>query len=98
MSRKVAFLGGGKMGEALVAGLIRSGGRNADEIIVTARREERVRELAERHGVAATLSNLEAVEWAETVVLTVKPQDIEALLGQVAERVTPDHLVVSFAA
>jgi pyrroline-5-carboxylate reductase len=98
MTRRVAFLGGGKMGEALVSGLIRSGGRNPDEIMVTARREERVRELAERNGVAATLSNPEAVEWAETVVLTVKPQDIESLLGQVAEDVTPEHLVVSFAA
>jgi pyrroline-5-carboxylate reductase len=98
MTRRVAFLGGGKMGEALVSGLIRSGGRSPDEIMVTARREERVRELAERNGVAATLSNPEAVEWAETVVLTVKPQDIEALLGQVAEHVTPEHLVVSFAA
>jgi len=98
MTRRVAFLGGGKMGEALVSGLIRSGGRNPDEIMVTARREERVRELADRNGVAATLSNPEAVEWAETVVLTVKPQDIEALLGQVAEHVTSEHLVVSFAA
>jgi pyrroline-5-carboxylate reductase len=98
MTRRVAFLGGGKMGEALVSGLIRSGGRNPDEIMVSARREERARELAERNGVAATLSNPEAVEWAETVVLTVKPQDIEALLGQVAEYVTSEHLVVSFAA
>jgi pyrroline-5-carboxylate reductase len=98
MSRRVAFLGGGKMGEALVSGLIRSGGRNADEIMVTARREERARELGERHGVAATLSNEEAVGWADTLVLTVKPQDIEALLELIAEHVTAEHLVVSFAA
>ncbi|HSL67177.1 MAG TPA: pyrroline-5-carboxylate reductase [Actinomycetota bacterium] len=98
MTRRVAFLGGGKMGEALVSGLIRSGGRNPDEIMITARREERARELAERNGVAATLSNPEAVEWAETVVLTVKPQDIEALLEQVADHLTSEHLVVSFAA
>jgi pyrroline-5-carboxylate reductase len=44
--RKVAFLGGGRMGEALVSGLIRSGGRSADEIMVTSRREECSRELA----------------------------------------------------
>ena len=98
MTRRVAFLGGGKMGEALVSGLIRSGGRHPDEIMVSARREERARELAERNGVAATLSNPEAVQWAQTVVLTVKPQDIEALLGQVADHVTSEHLVVSFAA
>ena len=37
--RRTAFLGGGKMAEALISGLIRSGGRTADEIIVTCRRD-----------------------------------------------------------
>jgi pyrroline-5-carboxylate reductase len=96
--RRVAFLGAGKMGEALVSGLIRSGGRSSDEIMVTGRREERARELSDRHGVAATLSNEEATGWARTLVLTVKPQDMEALLDQVGESVTPEHLVISFAA
>lgn len=96
--RRVAFLGGGKMGEALIAGLIRSGGRTKDEIIVSCRREERAAELAERHGVATTLSNPEAARWTSTLVITVKPQDMEALVGQVKEAVSPDHLVISFAA
>ncbi len=96
--RKVAFLGGGRMGEALVSGLIRSGGRSADEIMVTCRREERVRELTERYGVAATLSNPEAVAWAETLVLMVKPQDMEALLEEIADGVHPGQTVISFAA
>ena len=96
--RTVAFLGGGRMGEALISGLIRSRGRTPDEIVVTARREERARELAERHGVSATLSNVDAVERAKTLVLMVKPQDMEALLEQIADSVTSDHLVVSFAA
>ncbi len=96
--RKVAFLGGGKMGEALVSGLIRSGGRSAEEIMVSCRREERARELAERYGVTTTLSNPDAVKWAETLVLMVKPQDMEALLGQIKDHVQPEQLVVSFAA
>jgi pyrroline-5-carboxylate reductase len=96
--RKVAFLGAGKMGEALVSGLIRSGGRSADEIMVTCRREERVRELQDRYGVAATLSNGEAVAWAETLMLMVKPQDMEALLHEVGPRFRPDQLVITFAA
>jgi len=96
--RRVAFLGGGRMGEALVSGLIRSGARTAAEVMITARREERARELAERLGVAATLSNAEAVAWAPTLVLTVKPQDMEALMREIGERVTPDHLVITFAA
>jgi pyrroline-5-carboxylate reductase len=96
--RNVAFLGGGRMGEALVAGLIRSGGRNKDEIMITARREERAKELAERLGVPATLSNAEAVKWASTLILMVKPQDMEALLEQISEALTADKLVISFAA
>ncbi len=96
--RKVAFLGGGRMGEALVSGLIRSGGRTVEEIMVTCRREERARELRERYGVATTLSNPEAVAWADTLVLTVKPQDMEVLLAQIAGSVRPDQTVISFAA
>ena len=97
-SSRVAFLGAGKMGEALVSGLIRSGGRSAEEIMVTARREERARELGDRQAVQATLSNQKAVGWARTLVLTVKPQDMEALLEQIRDHVTPEHLVITFAA
>jgi len=96
--RTVAFLGGGRMGEALLSGLLRSQGRTRDELIVTARREERVKELAERLGIAATLSNADAVRSARTLVLTVKPQDMEALLGQIGDSVTEEHLVISLAA
>ena len=86
------------MGEALLSGLIRSGGRSKDDLMVTARREERARELHEKLGVTSTLSNAEAVRAASTLVLTVKPQDMEVLLEQISESVTSDHLVISFAA
>lgn len=95
--RRVAILGGGKMGEALLSGLLRSG-RSSDEIMVTARREERAAELAERYGVQAGLDNEEAVAWARILVVTVKPQDIEALLEQIAPVVTDEHVIVSVAA
>jgi pyrroline-5-carboxylate reductase len=96
--KRVAFLGTGKMGEALVSGLIRAGGRNPGEIMVTARREERARELSDRHGVASSMSNQEAASWAPTLILTVKPQDMEDLLDQVGSAVAEEHLVISFAA
>ena len=96
--RKVAFLGGGRMGEALVSGLIRSGGRSAGEIMVTSRREDRSRELGETYGIDSTLSNADAVAWADVLVLTVKPQDMEVLLSQIREHVSTEQLVVSFAA
>jgi pyrroline-5-carboxylate reductase len=96
--RKVALLGGGKMGEALMAGLIRSGGRSVDEIIVTCRREERARELAGKYGVTASLDNAEAARWANVLVLMAKPQDMEVMLEQIRNDVSADDLVISFAA
>jgi pyrroline-5-carboxylate reductase len=97
-ARRIAFLGGGNMGEALISGLIRSGGRGADEIMVTNRREERARELAGKYGVTATLDNGEATRWAEVLVLMTKPQDIETLLSQIRGDVGPTDLVICFAA
>jgi pyrroline-5-carboxylate reductase len=96
--RYVAFLGGGRMGEALVSGLIRSGGRSKDEIMITARREERARELADRLEVPASLANPEAVRGASTLILTVKPQDMQALLEEIGGELTVEKLVISFAA
>jgi len=96
--RRTAFLGGGKMAEALINGLIRSGGRTPDEIMVTNRREERARELAGKYGVTATLDNGEAARWANVLVLMAKPQDTEVLLEQIRAHVTGDDLVISFAA
>ena len=55
-------------------------------------------ELAERHGIVATLSNDEAVAGAALVVIAVKPQDIEALLGEIGHLITADQTVLSIAA
>ena len=98
MSRKVAILGAGKIGESLLAGLLSSDWRTPNEIVVTGRREERVRELEERHGVLGTLSNAEAVQGAALVVIAVKPQDFDILLGEIGGVLTPEQTVLSVAA
>ena len=92
----VAIFGAGVMGETLLSGLIRSG-RPAADLVVTARRPERAQELSERYGVRA-MGNVEAAEAADTLVLTVKPQDMGALLEQIRDHVSPGNLVVSLAA
>jgi pyrroline-5-carboxylate reductase len=97
-TRKVAILGGGRIGEALLSGLLSSGWRDTSEIVVTNRGEERVAELRERYGAEATADNVAAVAEAGIVVVAVKPQDIDALLAQVGQHLTPEQTVVSVAA
>ncbi len=97
-ARTIAILGTGKIGEALLAGLLTSGWRDAADVIVTSRREERMDELAQRYGVRATLSNAEAVTGARLVVVAVKPQDIDALFGEIGHLLEPAQTVLSVAA
>ena len=96
--RRIAILGGGRIGEALLSGLLSSGWRSREEIVVTSRNESRVAELRERHGVEATTSNPDAVRGAELVVVAVKPQDIDALLAEIGGLLTPEQTVLSVAA
>src|SRR2546423_13016325 len=86
--QRIAIIGGGRIGEALLSGLLSSGW---GDIVVTSRREDRVAELRERYGVEATTSNPDAVKGAALVVLAVKPQDIEALLAEIGALVSAEQ-------
>ncbi|MDI3347539.1 MULTISPECIES: pyrroline-5-carboxylate reductase [unclassified Streptomyces] len=96
MTQKVAVLGTGKIGEALLSGMIRAGWSPAD-LLVTARRPERADTLRERYGVTP-VTNAEAAKTADTLILTVKPQDMGALVEELAPHVPADRLVISGAA
>src|SRR2546423_4725050 len=95
--RRVAILGVGKIGESLLSGLVSAGWRMPAEIVASGRREERLAEIAERYGVATTLSNSEAVAGAALVVIAVKPQDFDVLLGEIGGVLRPDQTVLSVA-
>ncbi|MCU1693646.1 MAG: pyrroline-5-carboxylate reductase [Frankiales bacterium] len=92
----VAVLGVGKLGEALVSGLLRAG-QPADRLLGAERHPERAREIAERYGVR-TPDPVEAASQADVVLLAVKPQDMRALLGEISSGLRPGTLVVSMAA
>ncbi len=92
----LALLGVGKLGEALLSGLLRSG-RPPGTLLGAERHPERAAEIAQRYGVA-TPSPVEAVRSADVLLLAVKPQDMRALLREVAGDVRPGQLVVSVAA
>jgi pyrroline-5-carboxylate reductase len=92
----IALLGVGKLGEALLSGLLRSG-TPAASMLAAERHADRADEIAQRYGVA-TPSPEEATAQADVVLLAVKPQDMRALLTDVAGHLRPGTLVVSMAA
>ena len=70
----------------------------ADGGAATARRAERVAELRERYGVEPRSRTTTPPAGASLVVIAVKPQDIEGLLGEIGTLILPEQTVLSVAA
>ncbi|MCP2261710.1 pyrroline-5-carboxylate reductase [Streptoalloteichus tenebrarius] len=92
----IAVLGAGKIGEALLSGLLQAG-RAPERLLFTERHPERGAELTKRYGVRGVDVPTAAAE-ADVLVVAVKPQDIEPLLAELAPLAGPDKLVVSLCA
>ena len=92
MGARLVVVGGGKMGEALVAGLLGSGWGRAPEVAVVEKLPARRRELQARFdGLAVT----DEVEAAEGAVVAVKPEDVEAACRAVAGAGVPRALSIA---
>jgi pyrroline-5-carboxylate reductase len=98
LGKKIAFLGSGNMAEALVKGLLAAGTADATEMVCAEPVAERREALRKRYGVAVTASNVEAVGDAAIVVLSVKPQVVDAVLAEIAPSLGTSRLLVSIAA
>lgn len=98
MNKTLGFIGGGNMAAALVKGLLHSKVVPPEKIIVSDVKAERLAQLHEEHGVRTTSDNHALVREADVIVLSVKPQVIDKVLGAIGKEVLPKHLVISVAA
>jgi len=93
---KVAVIGAGVMGEALIAALI-SSGVNPDRITISEKREERAEELIAKYSIQKAALNLNVAQ-AEALLLVVKPQDMASVLEEIKGSINPTSVVITFAA
>jgi pyrroline-5-carboxylate reductase len=93
----IAILGAGQMGEALASGLLRAGVVAPAGIVAAVRRIERADQLRAAYGIES-MSAARAADLAQTLVITVKPQDMGALLDEIKPVISADKLVISVAA
>ncbi len=82
MSKKIAIIGGGNLGAAMAEGLVNSGFVTAGHLIVTRRNVAALKSLEER-GVMVSNDNVEAVKYADWIVLAVKPFQVKEVLAQI---------------
>ncbi|RKH85291.1 pyrroline-5-carboxylate reductase [Corallococcus sp. AB045] len=94
----VVLLGGGKIAEALILGLLRSGQVRSSDLRVTVRRPERGEELRSRHGVHILMDNAQAVRGAGVILLAVRQAQLRELMAVISPALEPGQTVVSLSA
>ena len=80
---RIALIGGGRIGEALIAGLLESG-RAVKDLVVAETVPQRAAELEELFGIRVTSAVADAAENADIIVVAVKPADVDAVINQLA--------------
>ncbi len=95
---KIGVIGGGKIGSALIRGILQAGLVHKNQIIVSAPRQSVRQSLAKESGVRVTSDNVEVTDFADTVILTVKPQGVDSVLREIALKIAEEKLLVSVAA
>ena len=96
--KKVAVVGLGKLGEALVTGLLRKGEQQRGDITGSVGHERSLARVRENLGIEATLDNRAVVQGRDIVLLAVKPQNMDRVAREIASVLTPRQLIITVAA
>ncbi len=94
---KLGFIGCGNMAGAMLGGILKKNLMGKEEIIASTSREESLKRVKETYGICTTLDNREVAEKAEILILAVKPQYYEQVIGEVKDCVTDEQVIVSIA-
>ena len=97
-SKRIAFLGGGNMAEAIIGGLLAGGVSMERNVVVADVAADRRALLETKYGIGATADNAAAVRGADVVVLAVKPQQVAEALASAREAFSAEALLVSICA
>jgi pyrroline-5-carboxylate reductase len=93
--KKLAVIGVGKLGEALIAGLLKNSDLTKDDIAGSVGHESSCQRVRERLGIKVTVDNRELVKNHEIIILAVKPQSMDYVLKELKDVINEKHLVIS---
>ena len=94
----IGFIGAGNMAEALIKGVINAKLYTPENIFVSDIRVERLKFLSEKYSVIACEENSELAAKVQTIVLSIKPQNMTDALESIKTCIGSEKLVISIAA
>src|SRR4051812_1804329 len=95
---RIGFLGAGKMASALARGIVKAGVARPEDLIASDVIEIARSAFGKELGCKITAWNVEVVDFADVVIVAVKPDQVEALLNELASKISEQHLIISIAA
>lgn len=95
---KLGIIGIGNMGEAIVKGILNKNILRADDIIIYDKLEEKAKKVSDIYGVGVAKSNSLLAKLSETIILAVKPQDLEETIKEIKEFLTEEKILISILA
>lgn len=94
---KIGFIGLGNMATAMIGGIVKKGIVKPDQILGSSRTEESVKKAAETLGIQGMSDNKAVAKEADILVLSVKPQMYETVIGEIKDEIKADAVVISIA-
>ncbi|MCX8204721.1 MAG: pyrroline-5-carboxylate reductase [Candidatus Nezhaarchaeota archaeon] len=95
---RLGIIGAGRIGEALISGLLKAGFVKPSGVMASDVSEARLRHISSAYGVECVSDNVKVARSCETVVLSVKPKDVHKVLEEIKGELTASHLLISIAA
>lgn len=95
---KVAFIGGGAMGEAMLSAILEKGLSTPRTVCVSDVNEARLSYLKQKYGVATVNKNVQVIDGADILILAIKPQNLAEVTTDLNGQFKPDQLVLSIIA
>jgi pyrroline-5-carboxylate reductase len=96
--KKIAFIGAGIMGEAMIRGLLAKKVVQPQQIIAADPWQKRLDDLQERHGIVTTADNAAAAEDGQVVVFSIKPQSLPEVMPEIRGHLRRQDLLLSIIA
>lgn len=93
--KQFGFIGMGNMGYAILKGLLKS--KVPDQIIFSARNKEHMEQVAAETGVSYAADNRICAKESACLVLAVKPQQFDTVIGEIRDAVTEEQIIISIA-
>lgn len=97
-NKKTTIIGAGNIGTALLGGICKANLSPRQNLTITDVRQEHLKKVGDKWNVATSLENRSAVQNADVVILCVKPQTIQVVLGEIGPTLKHEQLVISVAA